>query len=328
MESASGKISVEYFEDFSIFFFRICDSSQHEMDMEIISQCSDLHLQFDRRSDGKDFLRELSNATIATQFTYNYADFGFSFSANDKNICTTIDYSKLSSEWGFYSMQMLSSLGFVFLDKYLDNNQIQSTFVSYHQNSPEKFYHMCCALWSRLREDHCYSIMNIFNDPSPSNLCRNTYRVPHVIVTPLRTLFQPMHSTSGHRAMRQYRDEGSHRWMLLYFRDEDQVNGITNVDQNSELRDRYKYILQDGLSLLGQNLIYYYFGSSGSQMKKQEYWFLAPVNKHSKDTGMSAVNAARSALGDLKKIRNVATFIARVGLYLTTSKPTNVSIYY
>jgi len=60
-------------------------------------------------------------------------------------------------------------------------------------------------------------------------------------------------------------------------------------------------------------------------MKKQEFWFMAPLKTGSTDAG-SQVNAARIALGNLKKIQNVPTYIARVGLYLTTSKPTDVSI--
>ena len=60
-------------------------------------------------------------------------------------------------------------------------------------------------------------------------------------------------------------------------------------------------------------------------MKKQEYWFMTPININSA-TAVSHVHAARLTLGNLKKIQNVATYIARVGLYLTTSKATDVSI--
>ena len=307
--------------------FRICDFSQHKIDMNIISQCSDLYLQFDQRSDAKDFLGELSNTNGTTRFIYNYADFQFDLPSNDGSMSKTLDCSEFSSKWGSYSMEMLTSLGFVFTDKYLSDEQIQSTFISHHRQSPERFYDICCALWFRLREDHCYPIGKIFNDPKIINLRKNSYQVPHALVTPLRILFQPMHSTSGHRAMRKYDNPGSYRWMLVYFRDEDQSSGITNISENVELRSRYKSILQNGLPFRDQNLInYYYFGSSGSQLKKQEFWFLTSVNKNLTDVGMF-VGKARSELGDLKKIQNVATYIARVGLYLTTSKPTDVSIY-
>ncbi len=116
--------------------------------------------------------------------------------------------------------------------------------------------------------------------------------------------------------------------MLVYIRDEDRLSKITNLNESNELRNRYKNILQNGLdllSLINKQLIYCYFGSSGSQMKKQEFWFMAPVGFNSVDA-VSKVNETRIALGNLKKIQNVATYIARVGLYLTTSKPTDVSI--
>jgi len=225
---------------------------------------------------------------------------------------------------------MLWSLGCTFTDKYRTDNDIQSKFILYHQKSPEKFYELCCTLWNRLQENHCYFIPNVFDDHNKINctLPKNSYRVPHAILTPLRVLFQPMHVTKGHRAMRQYDDKKSYKWMLVYIRDEDKLSKITNLNGSNELRDRYKNILQNGLDLLSltyKQLIYCYFGSSGSQMKKQEFWFMAPVGFNSVDA-VSKVNETRIALGNLKKIQNVATYIARVGLYLTTSKPTDVSI--
>jgi hypothetical protein len=100
--------------------------------------------------------------------------------------------------------------------------------------------------------------------------------------------------------------------------------------ESVELRYRYKKILQNGLSFKSfsyKQLMYCYFGSSASQMKKQEFWFMTPVNIDSVRAA-AKVKEARIALGDLKKIKNIATHIARVGLYLTTSKPTDVNINY
>jgi hypothetical protein len=295
--------------------------------MDTISQCSDLWLQFDQRTDAKDFLQQLAISNNVNQFIHNYVDFQFFLSSDLKSECFSLDYRILSSELGVYAMQMLCSLGYIFKDKYSINNNIQLAFISYHQKSPEEFYALCCTLWNYLQADHCYFIPNVFKEQNTINctLPKNTYQVPHAIITPLRILYQPMHLTIGHRAMRQYNDEKLYKWMLVYIREEDELSKIININESDELRNRYKNMLQNGLILASKELVYCYYGSSGSQMKKQEFWFMAPMNVKSTDA-VSKVNAARIALGNLKKIQNVATYIARVGLYLTTSKPTDVSI--
>lgn len=300
------------------------------MNIGVISQCSDLWLQFENRTDAWDFLHQLPIFNTFNQFILNYADFQFSSSSDYKNSCSFRNVNNFPSDLGLYAMQMLWSLGYIFRDKYRIDDKIESTFISYHQESPEKFYALCCTLWNRLQQDHCYSIRNVFNDPNIINhkLPKNKYPVSHAIITPLRILFQPMHFTSCHRAMRQYDEKKSYKWMLLYIRDEDGSNKIMNLNDSNELRDRYKSILQNGLhsiSFLYKNLIYCYYGSSGSQMKKQEFWFMTHTKVDSTNV-VSQVNLARTGLGNLKKIQNVATYIARVGLYLTTSKQTDVSI--
>ena len=62
-------------------------------------------------------------------------------------------------------------------------------------------------------------------------------------------------------------------------------------------------------------------------MKNQDFWFLALAQKLQPDKAAEKIHQARMALGDLNAIRNVATYVARVGLYLTTSKPTGVGKY-
>ncbi|CAF2572915.1 unnamed protein product [Rotaria sp. Silwood2] len=116
--------------------------------------------------------------------------------------------------------------------------------------------------------------------------------------------------------------------MLVYIRDEDGFSKMININRNDELKNRYRKILLDGVCLESfacKELIYYYFGSSGSQMKEQDFWCLAPTKVKSTNAAY-VVNEARIALGDLKKIQNIATYIARVGLYLTTTKSTDEDI--
>ena len=116
--------------------------------------------------------------------------------------------------------------------------------------------------------------------------------------------------------------------MLVYIRDEDLQQKIIDSNNDCILKERYKRVLELGFCIrifLHEKLSFCYFGSSGSQMKKAQFWSMAPVNTGS-DQAPSKVNGARLTLGSFHDIRNVATYIARVGLYLTTSKPTAVSV--
>lgn len=308
--------------------FRICDSSKHNIELDAIRQSSELWLQFDNRTDAFLFFQKIltHNRKI---FVLNYADFEHipSYTVESIKSSNGKNFSCLSNSYG---IKMLESLGYLFQDKYLmDKEHIQSQFISCYQQSPEQFDKLCCNLWKQLQKDHCYFIGNIFNDKSIyDKLARHKCQVPHVIVTPLRTLFQPMHEANAHRAMRIHNKTKDYEWMLVYFRDEDTFSKISNINESDELRNRYKIILKSGICLTSpenKSLTYIYFASSGSQSKKQEYWFLAPPNANSANAA-SLVNEARLALGDLRQIKNVAKFIARVGLYVTTTKSTDVRL--
>ena len=232
-------------------------------------------------------------------------------------------------------MQMLWSLGYLFQDKYLNSadDTNPAMFKAHHRDSPKRFYNECCTLWKQLQNDHCYPIERAFASTNHSNmdrelLSRGMRRVPHAVITPLRIVLQPMHVTRGHRAMRRYSKNNEYCWMLVYIRDEDGQQKIADCNNIGTLKERYKLVLELGFCLriyLLEELSFCYFGSSGSQVKKAEFWFMAPVNT-TPDEAPSKVNRARAALGDFRTIKNVATYIARVGLYLTTSKPTAVSL--
>ncbi|UJR27363.1 hypothetical protein I4U23_008655 [Adineta vaga] len=265
-------------------------------------------------------------------FVINYADFQNVPSSHYNQLQSPRFNTHASSDLAHYAIEMLRSLGYLFLDKYLIYEKFQHILNLDREQSPKDFYELCFKLWDKLKKNHCYSLEDIFNDDDKSNrkLSKTRYQIPHFIITPLRNLIQPMHETIGHRAMRQYTSEKGFQWMLVYIRDEDGLKKINDINNNRELRERYKNLLQEGICLGSysfEQLTYYYFGSSGSQMKKQEFWFMSPVNE-SATNAASKVNEARTILGDLKKIRNVATYIARVGLYLSSSKSTDIQLKY
>ncbi|CAF3625907.1 unnamed protein product [Rotaria sordida] len=116
--------------------------------------------------------------------------------------------------------------------------------------------------------------------------------------------------------------------LLGYIKAEDSFNKMININRSDEIKNQYKEIFLNGLCLDSfgcKELIYYYFASSGSQMKKQEFRFLASTKANSTNAAF-AVNEVRIVLGDLEKIQSIATYIGRVDLSLTTSKPIDIKL--
>jgi hypothetical protein len=314
--------------------FRVCCSLPSSQDIGIISQCSDLLVQFQSRADAWGVLQQLPLFGSYKGLELNYAEFDFAEPPCDQGLSALHDRRRFPSELGCYAMAMLRSLGHLFEDKYLFENNVASRFISCHKKSPDDFYEFCCTVWTRLQANHCCSISSLLDQHSSASTktascsSRSSYRVQHVTVTPLRILYHPMHTANGHRAMRHYEKNLDYKWMLVHFREEDLQQNITNIQFNDELRYRYQQILEQGLSSernVSEALIYHYFGSSGSQVRNEAFWFLALGQNLTPERAAEKVHQARMALGDFKSIRNVATYVARVGLYLTTSKPTDVS---
>ena len=62
-------------------------------------------------------------------------------------------------------------------------------------------------------------------------------------------------------------------------------------------------------------------GTSTSQMKEMSFWFIdLPPN-------LKDITDAHKELGDFSGIKNIATYIARIGLYFTATWPVHVSSY-
>jgi hypothetical protein len=121
-----------------------------------------------------------------------------------------------------------------------------------------------------------------------------------------------METTAHHRGFELYPSEN---WLLVHMRDYNGIDKINNLDLQT--RVRFRNLMIKGISR--DQRVYRYFGSSNSQMKDQAGWFL------SLPQGIT-MDSVREGLGDLSQIRNVSTYTARVGLYLTTTKSTEVTL--
>ncbi|CAF3208906.1 unnamed protein product, partial [Rotaria sp. Silwood2] len=76
-----------------------------------------------------------------------------------------------------------------------------------------------------------------------------------------------------------------------------------------QMRVRFRNLMIKGIARAKR--YFQNFGSSGTQMNEHAGGFLSLPRG-------TRMESARAQIGDLSKILNVSTYIARVGLYLTT----------
>ena len=116
-----------------------------------------------------------------------------------------------------YGIQMLCSLGHLFLDKSLNPSNGNLNWDAWQ---PHDRYALCCYAAEQLHNDHGYDLrqtasdyyrrrkmMKSDNENEQSILVEPKYRlqVPVCTLTPLRTIFQPLELTTGSRALRNQR---------------------------------------------------------------------------------------------------------------------------
>jgi hypothetical protein len=73
----------------------------------------------------------------------------------------------------------------------------------------------------------------------------------------------------------------------------------------------------NGITLFGRT--FKFIGSSTSQLKEMSFWFI-DLPAH-----LSTIIDAHVLLGNFVEINNIATYIARVGQYFSTTWPVGVS---
>jgi hypothetical protein len=217
-----------------------------------------------------------------------------------------------------YALKMLYSMGYLFQDKY--SKQIHDQFVTFNK---ELFNNMCYYLKEKLEENHCYKLKRIFNDfdvymkekhkeeEGESLEKKQPYSIGCVSLTPLRVLYQRMDSSKGNRALRMPQFGGEDMFLLVHIREED--NRILK-DFDPSIKRRLKSKMLHGIQAMGKT--YRLFGTSTSQLKEMSFWFAAIQDK--------SIEEAWKFLGDFSGIKNVANYVARIGLYFSTSQETQV----
>ncbi|CAF4120129.1 unnamed protein product [Rotaria sp. Silwood2] len=290
-----------------------CDHTQL---MSKLPLCNDLLVRFFPANTAWKFLRNLPIAGYSRRvsddlFHINFALFRWQ---KDSSSFSPMGMPSYPSAYDSYGMEMLWSLGYLFQDKYNADSQ---SIVGIQQ---KKLYDVCCTIWRNLKQNHCYRIKDALNDTTSktnhetSNESSQLKEIAFAIITPNRIEYQPMQMTRCHRGFELYPPED---WLLVHIRNYNGIDKINNLDL--QMRVRFRNFMIKGI--VRDKRYFQYFGSSGSQMNDQAGWFLSlPHGK--------TMESAREQIGDLSKILNVSTYIARVGLYLTTLKSTGIKLTY
>jgi hypothetical protein len=281
--------------------------------MKELPQCSDLFVRFFPASMAWSFLRDLPIAGYSRRasddiFHINFAIFRWQKDCSSVLPMGMPTYALIDDS---YAIEMLWSLGYIFRDKYNADSQ---SILSTRQNN---FYDLCCTIWRNLKTNHCYRIRDALNDQTSkphhetSNEPSQLEKVAFAILTPYRNEYQPMQKTLCHRGLKLYPPEN---WLLVHIRDNNGIDKINKIDLQTKVH--FRNLMLKGICR--GNRLFQYFGSSGSQINDQAGWFLSLPQG-------TTIDSARAEIGDLSKINNVSNYIARVGLYLTTSRSTEAT---
>ena len=309
-----------------IFYFRVCNDDPLDSFTDIVSKSSDLLLQFDPPVNAWKFLLSLpiigytdNNKRQDGNLQINFA----SFTEEDWPMTNSIVLPSFSSFKSQYSIEMLQSLGYVFTDKYMNSSDIEKSFRKIEKFSTSEFHCFCSCIYHALKNDHCLSLDDLIKKHSPntpksdSTVIDMTSKddqfvfVRHITLTPMRVILKPLNRETGNRALRL---RGVENYIRVHIREEND-DILDKLDD--QIRSRFKLkMLTKGIMCM--NRVYYCVGSSTSQMKNFSYWFTALNNGET-------IDRVRAQFGDFSAIQNVATYVARIGLYFTTSTSTDVS---
>ena len=191
----------------------MCDSERSSTLVRAIGKSSDVVFHFGPPQVAAwSFLSHLiSNEPEKCEI--NFGTFSVSDWRADARGRTTPDpfnYARASFE-DRYALQMLTSRGFVFRDKWAELTDAE---LKWKQWPPAERYALCVYASERLHEDHGYDLRrtksdydarlrsttaddsSIFIDP------KERLQVAVCTLTPLRIIFQPLDLTSGSRALR------------------------------------------------------------------------------------------------------------------------------
>ena len=300
-----------------IFSFRIGNDDKSKSFINALSRCGDLLLQFDPPVNAWPFLLSLpiighteNNKRQDGNLDINFASFEY----EDRPLNDEYERPKFSSCDSQYSVAVLESLGYVFTDKYTKSTTAQNLLQKFERDHQNSFHNFCSSLYKALIDTHCLHLddfinRNMQNTPASNKEVEFVF-VRQLTLTPMRMIFKPLEPELGNRALHL---RGVEKYIRVRIREEND-EPFDRLDEQIRSRFRTK-MLTNGIVCM--NKTYYCIGASTSQMKNFSYWFTTLDNGET-------IDQIRAQFGNFLEIKNLATYVARIGLYFTTSIKTGV----
>ena len=191
----------------------MCDNEKSSKLVRAIGKSSDVVLHFGpQQVVAWSFLTQLISSE-PEKYEINFGTFTVSDWRADARGSTTPDpfhYASASFE-DRYALQMLTSRGFVFRDKWAE---LTDADLKWNQWPQAERYALCVYASERLQQDHGYDLRRTKSDydarlrstPADDSCIfidpKERLQVAVCTLTPLRIIFQPLDLTSGSRALR------------------------------------------------------------------------------------------------------------------------------
>ncbi len=283
--------------------------------IESLSRCSDILIHISSKSDADQFLNYL-HIKHRCQIFYTR----ISIEHNKCKQWDKIEFNWYSMNEAVYAMSMLHSLGYLFHDKYLMNESLQSTMVDLAENDEKRFYQLALIAFDELKKCHWLDLTTIFNQKRFDQIQievkkDQSYYVGVIRLTPTHLYLMPKEKTKGNRAMRHESFQGENNFCLVYLKpDPPEIYLTSDIDALVY----FQKIFETGIEIVRNR--YHLFGSSNSQLKEHSFWFI-------KASTLEDIDQKRLQLGQLDKIENLGTYVARLGLWFSETSSTGVSKY-
>ena len=283
--------------------------------IQSLNKCSDILIRISPKPDADKFLDYLR---IKNQCQIFYTM--ISIERNQCKLWDQIEFNWFPTNDGLYTMAMLHSLGYLFDDKYLTNQTLQGTILELSEEDENRFYQLGVKAFKELQKCHWFDLSTIFNRTQfdqirPTVSANRMFYVGVIHLTPTRLSILPKRETKGNRAMRHELFQGEHTFCLVDLIPDPSEQYLSS-DPNALAY--FQGTFESGIEL-GRNR-YHLFGSSNSQLKEHSFWFI-------KASTFDEIDQKRLQLGELNRIKNLGTYVARLGLWFSTTSPTGVSEY-
>ena len=126
--------------------------------IESLSQCSEILIRISPKTSANQFLNYL-HSEYRCKIFYTI----ILIEHNRYKPWNKIEFNWYPTEGALYAITMLHSLGYLFDDKYLANQQLQSIMVDLAEEDEKRFYQLALRVFNELQRCHWLDLETIFD---------------------------------------------------------------------------------------------------------------------------------------------------------------------